>query len=149
MFTKLEGNIKSVQSSLRNDVNKWQNGTREQVERQVKQIETYKDRLDKFNAELNNSKGKISEGSTVVGNTSSLPPTDKNMEASHSTCGSARHHESESNHSVSCTNVDNASFVYDAMPCNNQVTTGVQCEMTCACHPSRYATLVALLLLPT
>ncbi|KDR14856.1 hypothetical protein L798_11496 [Zootermopsis nevadensis] len=134
-FTKLEGTIKSVQTSLRGDVKEWQNETREQVEKHVKQVETYKDEIDKLNAELSNIKGKISEGSTVVGNTSSLPRTDKNLEASHSTCGSAHHHESEGYHSISCINVDDANDKYDTMPCDNQVPSRVQCEIN-VCMPS-------------
>ncbi|KDR17434.1 hypothetical protein L798_08561 [Zootermopsis nevadensis] len=135
-FTKLEGTIKSVQTSLRGDVSKWQNETRAQVERNIKQVETYKDGLDKLNAELSSIKGKISEGSTVVGNASSLPPTDKNVVGSHSTCGSAHHPESEGNHSVSCANVDDASGRYDTAPCNNQVPSGIQSDMN-LCMPSK------------
>jgi hypothetical protein len=124
-----------VQTSLSADVSKWQNETRAQVERNIKQVETYKDGLDKLNAELSSIKGKISEGSTVVGNASSLPPTDKNVVGSHSTCGSAHHPESEGNHRVSCVNVDDASGRYGTTLSNNQVPSGIQSDMK-LCMPS-------------
>jgi chromosome segregation ATPase len=95
-MNKLE-DIKAVQSSLKGDVTKWQSETREQVNKEIKQFESCKARLDKMNAELDNMKVKIAERSAVVGNTGSLPPTDGNLDACQSTCGSAHTLEGEVN----------------------------------------------------
>jgi hypothetical protein len=90
-------NIKAVQSSLKGGVTKRQSETTEQVNKEIRQFESCKARLDKINAELDNMKVKISEISAVVGNTVLLPPTYGYLDACQSTCGSAHTLEDEVN----------------------------------------------------
>jgi ElaB/YqjD/DUF883 family membrane-anchored ribosome-binding protein len=59
---KLKDNIKEVKSNFKRDVYSRQNEAREQVSREIKQIESNKDRLEKINVELRNIKSKLSEG---------------------------------------------------------------------------------------
>jgi hypothetical protein len=133
-FTKLEDNIKVVQSSLKGDVTKWHSETREQVNKEIKQFELCKARLDKLNAELDNMKVKIAKRSAVVGNTGSMPPTNGKLDACQSTCGSAHTVEGEVNQTALCTIIDSAN-VNNPISCNNHVPSGGQSE-TSVCMPT-------------
>jgi hypothetical protein len=134
-----------VQSSLKGDVTKWQSETREQVNKEIRQFESCKARLDKINAELDNMKVKIVEISAVVGNTVLLPPTYGYLDACQSTCGSVHTLEDEVNQTALCTNIDTAN-ASNPISCNNHVPSGGQSE-TRVCMPTIQVCIASSLLL--
>jgi hypothetical protein len=133
IFSNLEDNIKAVQSGSKGDVTKWQSETKEQVNKEIKQFESCEARLDKMNAEIDNMKVKIAERSAMVGNTGSLPPTDGNLDACQSACGSANTLEGEVNQTAPCTIIDSANI--NNPMCNNHVPSGGKSE-TSVCMPT-------------
>lgn len=70
----------------------------------------------------------------MVGNTGLLPPTNGNLVAGQSTCGSAHTLEGEINQTAPCTIIDSAN-VNNPISCNNHVSCGGQSE-TSVCMPT-------------
>jgi hypothetical protein len=126
--SKIENNIKDVKSTMKRDVKTLQSEARNQVSRELKQIEINKERLEQMNAELTDIKVKHSEGSTVVCSVNALKPTDRNLETGRSTCGSANN-DNDDNPNILCNNIENGSGMNKPVSCANHMSNGSQSDI--------------------
>jgi hypothetical protein len=88
---ELENEVKEIISNLNKEAKEWKNGASCKVSNELKQRETQKSRLDRFDIEISSTKERLSDGASVVCNVSSLQNADGNLQgnAGEQTCGPA------------------------------------------------------------